>query len=329
MQRTSPVGFIFQNILSAALIGGILLLVISTKPGGKAMQRIFIGGRAKVPCESRYKDRRPTPEELVEVVREHQAWLESEYPPSPRDRDKRRANLCGDNLQGADLREADFQQANLSGADLAGAVFAPRSLPDLRFLAEADNLDMMTFHNSPAALVALREAFKKAGMRTQERQITYVIEHTEMLLAWDPSWFARPWRDSRPWREKLAGKGESLFDYVLFELLSGYGMVPRRALATLGLLLLLFSCPYMVAVTVRGPAGIWMVWLPDRVHKAEGEAAPVCVTSTFLFPPLQMWAAGRWRSWCDFDVFAQVLAYFWIGDRCSELLMLPPISAAC
>jgi hypothetical protein len=34
-------------------------------------------------------------------------------------------------------------------------------------------------------------------------------------------------------------------------------------------------------------------WMPDRVHKAEGEANPVRVTSAFFFSPLKMWSAGR------------------------------------
>jgi hypothetical protein len=60
-----------------------------------------------------------------------------------------------------------------------------------------------------------------------------------------------------PWLERLAGKSESLFNYVLFELPSGYGMVPSRALATLGVLILVFALVYMVAlVTARGRAGI-------------------------------------------------------------------------
>jgi hypothetical protein len=44
-----------------------------------------------------------------------------------------------------------------------------------------------TSRHVPAALLALREAFKKAGMRTQERQLTYAVKHTERLQAWDPS----------------------------------------------------------------------------------------------------------------------------------------------
>jgi hypothetical protein len=49
-----------------------------------------------------------------------------------------------------------------------------------------------TSRHVPAALLALREAFKKAGMRTQERQLTYAVKHTERLQAWDPSIFGRP-----------------------------------------------------------------------------------------------------------------------------------------
>jgi hypothetical protein len=29
-------------------------------------------------------------------------------------------------------------------------------------------------------------------MRTQERQLTYAVKHTERLQAWDPSIFGRP-----------------------------------------------------------------------------------------------------------------------------------------
>jgi hypothetical protein len=109
---------------------------------------------------------------------------------------------------------------------------------------------------------------------------------------------------------------------VWFELPSGYGMVPSRALAGLGLLITLFSVLYMVAVTTRGPAGIWMVWLPDRVHKAESEANPVRVTSTWLFSPLRMWKAGRMRRGlaCGLSVlliglYFSVLSAFSLGWR--------------
>jgi uncharacterized protein YjbI with pentapeptide repeats len=209
-----------------------------------------------------------------------------------------RAGLPGAYVQEADLRGADLQGADLYNVNLLGAVYEPNpeNLPRFWTLtAPRNNLETLVFHDSPAALIALREAFKKGGMRTQERQLTYAIEHTKQLQAWDPSWHNPSGKDTRPWLEKLAGKSESLFSYVLFELPSGYGMVPSRALATLGLLILVFSLVYMVAlVTARGRAGIWVTWPTDRVYQEEGAKEATWVTTTFFFPRWQARAAGRW-----------------------------------
>jgi hypothetical protein len=132
-------------------------------------------------------------------------------------------------------------------------------------------------------------------MRTQERQLTYAIERTKQLQAWDPSWLNPTAKDTRPWLEKLTGKSESLFSYVLFELPAAYGMVPSRALVTLGLLILVFSLVYMVALlTARGRGGIWVTWPTDRVYQGEGAKEATRVTNTFFFPRLQARAAGRW-----------------------------------
>ena len=151
---------------------------------------------------------------------------------------------------------AQLQEADLRGANLQRAVYEPKlgTLPNFWTLTHPDNrLETLVFHNSPAALIALREAFKKGGMRTQERQLTYAIEHTKQLQAWNPLWYYPREEDTRSWLSKLAGKSESLFSYVLFELPSGYGMVPSRALATLGLLILVFSLTYMVALVCQSP----------------------------------------------------------------------------
>jgi hypothetical protein len=209
-------------------------------------------------------------------------------------------NLSAANLQGAHLNGTDLQGADLSIANLQGAVYEPNpnpaKLPSFWTLTHSHNhLDKLVFHSSPVALVALREAFKKGGMRTQERQLTYAIEHTKRLQAWNPSWYTPERKDRRPWLEKLAGKSESLFSYVLFELPSGYGMAPSRALATLGFLILVFSLVYMTALlTARGRAGIWVTWPTDRVYQEEGAKEATRVTTTFFFPRVQAWAAGRW-----------------------------------
>jgi Pentapeptide repeats (8 copies) len=208
------------------------------------------------------------------------------------------ASLFGANLEEADLSWANLQEASLMDANLRKVIYEPipGKLPMFWTLTEPENqLETLRFRHSPAALIELREAFKKGGMRMQERQLTYAIEHTKMLLAWDPSWNSFKLLDTRPWVEKLAGKSESLFSYVLFELTSGYGMAPSRALATLGFLILVFALVYMVALeTACGRAGIWVTWPADRVYQEEGAKEAARVTTAFFFPRVQDWAAGRW-----------------------------------
>jgi hypothetical protein len=215
-----------------------------------------------------------------------------------------RAQLGGANLQEADLSDANLQEALLMWANLAGVFFEPKpgSLPALWTLTSSrSKLEAMTFRHSPAALVELREAFRNAGLRTQERQIIYALAHSRRLQDWHPTWYYPGSRDERPRLEKLSGKGESLFKYVWFELPVGYGLVPQRALEILGLLILLFSIPYMIALHpfrsamhAHGRAGIWAIWRADRVHQGEGTCYPSRVTHTFIFPRLQERAAGRW-----------------------------------
>ena len=167
-------------------------------------------------------------------------------------------------------------------------------------------------------------------MRTQERQLTYAIERAKRLQAWNPSWWhTHRQEDTRPWLERLAGKSESLFSYVLFELPSGYGMAPGRTLQALGFFIVLFAFPYMLAVYPFSPgiqgsgeAGIWMLWLPDRVHKGEGETAPVRVTPTFFFSARQAraarpWWGSIWRglSTALIGLYFSVLSAFSLGWR--------------
>jgi uncharacterized protein YjbI with pentapeptide repeats len=192
--------------------------------------------------------------------------------------DLQEADLYGANLQGASLAKANLHGVYLHSADLAGAIFEPRSLLNLQSLADAVNLEKRTFHSSPAVLIALREAFKKEGMRTQERQITYAIEHTRRLQEWNPSWFSRDRGDERSWLEWLAGKSESLFSYVLFELPSGYGMAPRRALWGLLGSILIFALPYWVALkNANHRSGIWIIVPEDRLASGRGQEKVVLI----------------------------------------------------
>jgi hypothetical protein len=127
-------------------------------------------------------------------------------------------------------------------------------------------------------------------MRTQERQLTYAVKHTERLQAWDPSikyiW-RRPMmfgvkeedlKDQRPWPERLAGKSESLFNYALFELPSGYGLAPGRALWGLLGLIPIFALPYWIALNrANRRSGIWMVVPADRLARGRGKEKAVLI----------------------------------------------------
>jgi uncharacterized protein YjbI with pentapeptide repeats len=186
-----------------------------------------------------------------------------------------KANLEHAYLQEAYLAETNLQQANLYKANLQGALYEPLpgALPVFWTLTDPHNhLDTLSFQRSPSGLIELREAFKKGGMRIQERQLTYAIEHTKQLLAWDPSWNNRYEEDTRPWLEQLAGKSESLFSYVLFELPSHYGMAPARALWALLGLIPAFALLYRIALQhVKSHSGLWMVVPADRLAPGRGK----------------------------------------------------------
>jgi Pentapeptide repeats (8 copies) len=302
-------------------------------------------------CDGPYKGLTLAPEELATVLRNHQAWLESDR---KRD-DERKANLCQANLQEADLHDANLQEAilhqanlhkanlveanlqeailievnlqeaflvdanlqetrldmanlrraalngvslqkarlyqahlqeallaetnlqeaDLSKANLQGALYEPLpgTLPAFWTLTDPHNhLETLGFQRSLAGLIELREAFKRGGMRTQERQLTYAIEHTKQLLAWDPSWSNRYEEDTRPWPEQLAGKSESLFSYVLFELPSHYGMAPGRALWSLLGFIPGFALLYRITLQHTGNrSGLWMIVPADRLTKGRGK----------------------------------------------------------
>src|SRR5262245_25008898 len=84
------------------------------------------------------------------------------------------ARLNGADLRSADLSGAILEGAHLSGADLSGAIlegaqlsyadvdrtlFEPKSLPELRGIAAAENLELLTYDTNPDALVQLRKQF--------------------------------------------------------------------------------------------------------------------------------------------------------------------------
>lgn len=151
-------------------------------------------------------------------------------------------------LRGARFKDVRLTGADMHGADLEGAIFEPKpgQLPEITSLVTAKNLTKMTYEDSPRGLVELREAFKKTGMRKQEREMTFAIKHNERIK--ESGWF---------W---------SGIQYAFFEFPVGWGLYPERALFIMAGLIPLFAVLYYFPLglgTWRGGT-IWMRWREGR-----------------------------------------------------------------
>jgi uncharacterized protein YjbI with pentapeptide repeats len=205
--------------------------------------------------------------------------------------DLRDADMTQADLRGANLKEAVLSNANLTEADLGGVIFEPKtgSLPDIAAVSTAHNLSKLWYKESPHALVELREAFKKAGLLTQERELTYAIKYSRREALWK--------------QEGVWGKLESLFNLIFFELTCKYGMKPGRPLMIMLVLICILTIPYTI-VLMWPPQkdGIWQLWFSDRVRKHLGSDDPVrlrlgflkALKSGFFFSVLSAFSIG-WR----------------------------------
>ncbi len=204
------------------------------------------------------------------------------------------ATLLAANLEGADLTKADLGGADLNGANLAGVLLEPKhtALPFLPGIAAAEGLGYLTYKSSPAYLVALREAFKKAGYWQQEREIICALKRTAA---------------SRAWKNGGWGWFEGAFNYLAFDLTCEYGMNPRRCLLILFGFIFAFSPLYMLALRARNAdTGIWLVWLPDRVLKEAGQDQPVKLTA-------HAFTQRKWLRILRLGLYFSLLSAFHIG----------------
>lgn len=174
------------------------------------------------------------------------------------------ADISGVNFLGADLRKANFASATLSGADLsqadvAGALFEPRpgTLPTISRLTDTRGLAELEF-TSPHAAAELREAFKKAALRDPERRLTYILKRHEV---------------------SQTNSVERVFNWLLFDLTSQYGMSPGRPLWILLASIIILTVPYYLALR-RVASGIWIVWPKDRLPASPGNDTPQQLAAT-------------------------------------------------
>jgi len=203
--------------------------------------------------------------------------------------DLTRADLRGADLAVADLSAAILRWTNLSGADLSlanlsHAVFEPElgGLPAASSIAWARNLHLMRYFGLSNRLMELREVFKKAGLRDQERDITYAINHTKRLKVKEDlgeildrtgKYEDTNFLTNAP---RLASKSIGSLFFLLFEATCQYGRLPGRPLWLLFWVTLFCTIPYAFALRKKQRyGGIWQVWHKDRIHKDEGGPLPV------------------------------------------------------
>jgi hypothetical protein len=280
----------------------------------------------------------PTAEELSRIRAEHRKWvvqwarsLFSEQ--WAENHPEGRANLCNAKLQGAELSNADLWEAELNNANLeraelnnanlervevkdanfafaslGGSIYAPASPPPNPYLEGIKGLSTVSFPEG-SGLVQLRELLQKAGLRDLERQATYALE-------------------SNRTRHAITGQGsnpvdrlEGAFKFLFFEVTTGYGLYPGRALRFIvyfGLVLILvyiwpirFS-PRRSAPASRPSGSIYRIWSTDRVETvwdAEHQSEDVQMRSAAKVERL----VGGWWFAIRYALYFSLLSAFSIG----------------
>ena len=165
----------------------------------------------------------------------------------------RGANLMYAHLSGTSLLDADLTGANLSKAYLSGTFYELKSGPELRGIAEARDLEFLTYGTNPDALFQLRKQFQDSGFRTQERKITYALN-----------------------RREAEGDGlvERWFRRIAFEWTCQYGMNPGQALKIWGGLFSLCWLAYVIFIHLPGESGVYRIKKGERQEWLEEEIRP-------------------------------------------------------
>ena len=109
------------------------------------------------------------------------------------------ADLRDVNFKGANLSEAVFTGADLTNADLNGADLNNLTIigtilelpfdwkPDIRMVARWRGLESVMYKEFPHTLTYLRSEFKRAGLRDEERALTYAIEKSKEKILLESS----------------------------------------------------------------------------------------------------------------------------------------------
>ncbi len=224
----------------------------------------------------------PREDEVEKILAAHEAWiLDKEASESER------GVLCNAYLEGYDLSYRDLQRADLRGAWLAGVDLSGSDLTgaDLRY---ARGLAALKWTTPPKGIGIVREGFIRAGLRQNERELTYSIMVNRIAQAPTP---------------------ERVFNTVLFDWTSGYGRYPGRPLIIVAIVFVALIPLYFAAVALPSSSstGIYKFWPPgsERINDHNAEKPPEILRLSgrgFL-------AAIGWATWFS------LLSAFHIGWR--------------
>jgi hypothetical protein len=198
---------------------------------------------------------------------------EDQSDPRKKHADRRSKKYSIVSFNDSDLSECDFRfsamesveflRCALSKSEVAWAKFnstrydpLPKSAPFLASFGSFEGLPEFSYQESPTGMTELRNAFKEAGLRREERQITAALCRQQM---------------------REGGRWEGKFKRLLFDLPSAFGMSPGRPLRILLGLCVFFALPYAWAILRRpstsgaGGGRIWQVPLEGGVSSSHSE----------------------------------------------------------
>jgi uncharacterized protein YjbI with pentapeptide repeats len=183
------------------------------------------------------------------------------------------ANLSGTDLSGVNLNDASLGYADLSHAfmssthlgnahiafaDLTDALYAPDESPDPYVVGIRGLSTLRVPFGEEAGLVQLRKLLQDGGLRDEEREATYAIEHATTVGKLDVS------------KHGPLAFVEGVFRLVAFEWTTGYGLYPGRALLLIAILGALLTPVYVWPILHGGThptkaSGIYQVFPAERI----------------------------------------------------------------
>ena len=165
-------------------------------------------------------------------------------------------------LGNVDLRITDLSSANFASSNLAGVIYEPiaGSLPYLPSLIDVKGLRDLKYKDSPHGLIELQHALKKAGLRKQEREVTYAVR--------------------RNLRIKDTNYVISVVQFLFFEFTCGWGLYPYRPIFIIIGLIFVFAIFYIFPLrTSRNTlGGIYKCWKEKRIDDIDEPNDPQLMT---------------------------------------------------